>query len=204
MRSPTSLISTCREKLHEKHVATKRMFSSRENFVRAMEVNETATGRDEERTFWKNEDLDLTPPEQWTWGWYDFAAFWWSYGFSVGVWSVGSSMVAMGLNSWQCMRAPNFHPIHCSLFHFADKHSNHLRLHLPPSRCNSNSLALPNRRQMALRVPCRKPRHLGHVRLLLPHLNTSLGRPDLDCRLDDAGRLLYVHSLPLYLRQRLA
>ncbi|KAF2022731.1 hypothetical protein EK21DRAFT_82538, partial [Setomelanomma holmii] len=35
------------------------------------------------------------------WGWYDFAAFWCSYGFSVGVWSVGSSMVAMGLNSWQ-------------------------------------------------------------------------------------------------------
>jgi cytosine/uracil/thiamine/allantoin permease len=30
------------------------------------------------------------------------AAFWWSYGFSVGVWSVGSSMVAMGLNTWQC------------------------------------------------------------------------------------------------------
>lgn len=30
------------------------------------------------------------------------AAFWWSYGFSVGVWSVGSSMVAMGLNAWQC------------------------------------------------------------------------------------------------------
>jgi nucleobase:cation symporter-1, NCS1 family len=32
---------------------------------------------------------------------YDYAAFWWSYGFSTGVWAVGSSMVVMGLNAWQ-------------------------------------------------------------------------------------------------------
>jgi NCS1 family nucleobase:cation symporter-1 len=96
------LLTTVSKKFHEKKAATKRALSSRDNLIRALEVNETAYGRTEERTFWKNEDLDLTPPSQWTWGWYDFAAFWWSYGFSVGVWSVGSSMVAMGLNAWQC------------------------------------------------------------------------------------------------------
>ncbi|KAF2679127.1 uracil permease-like protein [Lentithecium fluviatile CBS 122367] len=101
MLSPNKILSSCKETLHEKRVATGRAFSSRENFIRALEVDETAHGRNEERNFWKNEDLDLTPPSQWTWGWYDFSAFWWSYGFSVGVWSVGSSMVAMGLNSWQ-------------------------------------------------------------------------------------------------------
>lgn len=78
MLSPTSLWTTCAEKFHEKHVATKRAFSSRENLIRALEVNETAHGRTEERSFWRNEDLDLTPRSQWTWGWYDFAAFWWS------------------------------------------------------------------------------------------------------------------------------
>jgi NCS1 family nucleobase:cation symporter-1 len=36
-------------------------------------MDETAHGRTEERSFWKNEDLDLTPQAQWTWGWYDFA-----------------------------------------------------------------------------------------------------------------------------------
>ncbi|KAF2111189.1 permease for cytosine/purines, uracil, thiamine, allantoin-domain-containing protein [Lophiotrema nucula] len=101
MRTPNELLVAAREKLTEKKSSTTHALSSKENFIRALEVNETAHGRSEERSFWKNEDLDLTPPSQWTWGWYDFAAFWWSYGFSVGVWSVGSSMVAMGLNSWQ-------------------------------------------------------------------------------------------------------
>lgn len=78
MLSPIVLLGSFKEKLHEKHVATKRALSSRENLVRALEVDETAHGRTEERSFWKNEDLDLTPKSQWTWGWYDFAAFWWS------------------------------------------------------------------------------------------------------------------------------
>lgn len=102
MRSPKGLLSTYNEKLYNEFAAAKRAFSSREAFIQALEVNETAHGRSEERSFRKNEDLDLTPPSQWSWGWYDFAAFWWSYGFSVGVWSVGSSMVAMGLNACEC------------------------------------------------------------------------------------------------------
>ncbi|ORY01441.1 permease for cytosine/purines, uracil, thiamine, allantoin-domain-containing protein [Clohesyomyces aquaticus] len=84
MRSPHEIVTTAREKLQQKRIVTTRALSSRENFVSAIEIDETAHGRSEERSFWKNEDLDLTPRAQWTWGWHDFAAFWWSYGFSVG------------------------------------------------------------------------------------------------------------------------
>lgn len=109
MVSANDLLTAVREKLKQKKAATRLVFSSRENLARALAVDKTAHGRTEDRTFCKNEDLDLTPRCQWTWGWYDFAAFWWSYGFSVGVWSVGSSMVAMGLNAWQCKSAPTRH-----------------------------------------------------------------------------------------------
>lgn len=103
MRSPTETYLTIRSKLHAKQTAIKQALSSRTAFLEALQVSETAHGRaPSSRSFWKNEDLDLTPRSQWTWGWYDFAAFWWSYGFSVGVWSVGSSMVSVGLNAWQC------------------------------------------------------------------------------------------------------
>jgi nucleobase:cation symporter-1, NCS1 family len=101
MLSVREVIGKYSQRLSEKRVAAKRAFESRENFVKWLETDETAHGRTEERSIWKNEDLDLTLPKQWTWGWYDYAAFWWSYGFSVGVWSVGSSMVAMGLSAWQ-------------------------------------------------------------------------------------------------------
>jgi NCS1 family nucleobase:cation symporter-1 len=101
MLSPIELLRRGCQRLREKRAAAKRAFESRDEFIKWLETDETAHGRTEERTIWKNEDLDLTPPKAWSWGWYDYAAFWWSYGFSVGVWSVGSSMVAMGLNAWQ-------------------------------------------------------------------------------------------------------
>ena len=199
MRTPNEMLIVAREKLDEKKSSTRRALSSKDNFICAIEVNETAHGRSEERSFWKNEDLDLTPPSQWTWGWYDFAAFWWSYGFSVGVWSVGSSMVAMGLNSWQCMftRLMGSRSMQLTL------PSYHLRLHLASSRRHRDRLALQNRLQMALRIPCRKPRHVGNVWQLLSHHNPLAGRPDLDISLNDARRLLLVNPLSLRLRTRM-
>lgn len=101
MVSVVETLRRSKQQWSETHLKVRRAFESRQNFIRALETDETANGRNEERTIWKNEDLDLTPPSGWSWGWYDYAAFWWSYGFSVGVWSVGSSMVAMGLNAWQ-------------------------------------------------------------------------------------------------------
>ena len=68
------------QKCQTKMESIKASFQSWEAFQRAIETDETAHGRTEERTIWKNEDLDLTPPKGWTWGWYDYAAFWWSYG----------------------------------------------------------------------------------------------------------------------------
>lgn len=78
-------------------------FSSREAFLRAIETKKAATarGQEDERNFWRNEDLDISPPQDWTWNWKNYAMFWWSYGFSCGVWTVGSSLIAIGLNWWQ-------------------------------------------------------------------------------------------------------
>jgi NCS1 family nucleobase:cation symporter-1 len=101
MVNPSILLGNSGLRIRQEYEAVKRAFKSRESFVRWLETDETAHGRTEERTIWKNEDLDLTPRQAWSWGWYDYAAFWWSYGFSTGVWSVGSSMVAAGLNAWQ-------------------------------------------------------------------------------------------------------
>ncbi|EXJ96161.1 hypothetical protein A1O1_01287 [Capronia coronata CBS 617.96] len=96
-------IAALKERSHDKYKSALRAFESPQAFVKALETKETAYGHTEERTFFRNEDLDLTPPSQWTWAWYDFAAFWWSYGFSVGVWSVGSSMVALGLTWYEAI-----------------------------------------------------------------------------------------------------
>jgi NCS1 family nucleobase:cation symporter-1 len=76
-------------------------FTSWGAFLKAIETKESRVGALEHRNPWSNADLDISPPDYWTWTWRNYVAFWWSYGFSVGVWSVGSSLVAVGLNSWQ-------------------------------------------------------------------------------------------------------
>lgn len=72
--------------------AVRRAFSSREAFIKAIETKESATERLEHRNHWKNEDLDISPPEHWTWAWWDYAGFWWSYGsyFQTQIWSLGA------------------------------------------------------------------------------------------------------------------
>ncbi|KAH8663160.1 permease for cytosine/purines, uracil, thiamine, allantoin-domain-containing protein [Tricladium varicosporioides] len=76
---------------------------SKQAFLRFLETTESRMSENEERNKWSNKDLDISPPEDWTWAWWDYAAFWWSYGFSVGVWSLGSSMMSLGLNYWQAI-----------------------------------------------------------------------------------------------------
>ncbi|KAL1306806.1 hypothetical protein AAFC00_005463 [Neodothiora populina] len=83
--------------------AIQHAFSSKDAFLSAMETKESATGQLAARNRWSNEDLDISPKKDWTWHWYDYAMFWWSYGFSTGVWSAGSSMIAIGLNWWQAI-----------------------------------------------------------------------------------------------------
>lgn len=107
------------EGLRERQRRVKEALSSKEAFLAAIETKESATGRLAHRNPWTNEDLDVSPREHWTWRWWDFAAFWWSYGmsgpnlykllanaskgFSTGVWSAGSSLVAIGLTWWQAI-----------------------------------------------------------------------------------------------------
>ncbi|OAL21134.1 hypothetical protein AYO22_08291 [Fonsecaea multimorphosa] len=79
-------------------------FSSRQAFVKYIETkpdaSSTATGS---RNHWTNEDLDVSPQSHHTWGWYDYAAFWWSYGFSPGCWYLGAALLAIGLTPGQAL-----------------------------------------------------------------------------------------------------
>lgn len=54
---------------------------STESLLEFLETKESAARTESgNRNVWKNEDLDLSPPCDWTWTWRDYAAFWWSYG----------------------------------------------------------------------------------------------------------------------------
>ena len=48
---------------------------------------------------WSNEDLDPTPPAKRTWTWVNYVIFYW--GLSFGNWTLGSTMVGIGLNWWE-------------------------------------------------------------------------------------------------------
>lgn len=50
---------------------------------------------------WSNEDLDPTPPEKRTWRWYNYVVFYWALSF--GNWTLGGTMVGIGLNWWQAI-----------------------------------------------------------------------------------------------------
>ncbi|KAJ5986045.1 hypothetical protein N7451_010410 [Penicillium sp. IBT 35674x] len=55
------------------------------------------------RNKWMNEDLDLSSSAHQTWRWYDYAAFWWSYGFVPGSWYIAASLLAIGLTPGQSL-----------------------------------------------------------------------------------------------------
>lgn len=50
---------------------------------------------------WSNEDLDPTPPRKRTWGWPNYVSFYWALSF--GNWTLGSTMVGLGLNWWEAI-----------------------------------------------------------------------------------------------------
>lgn len=87
----------------EKKRAVAQAFSSREAFVKAVETRTDVGDGETERTRWKNEDLDVSPPEHRTWTYFDYAGFWAAYGVSPGTWSVGSALIAVGLKPWQAV-----------------------------------------------------------------------------------------------------
>ncbi|BGP20404.1 hypothetical protein JCM10213_004632 [Rhodosporidiobolus nylandii] len=80
-------------------------FSSREGFKQALLVNESKfnTGSSKTGFCWSNAHLDPSPPEQRTWGYGHYLALWAAYGFSTGVWTLGSSMISAGLSPGQAV-----------------------------------------------------------------------------------------------------
>jgi nucleobase:cation symporter-1, NCS1 family len=88
--------------LREKKQHASAAFKSWEGFKRWARVPETAL--DEHNTnkggmTWSNVDLDPTPPERRNWAWYNYFVFYFVLGF--GNWTLGSTMVGIGLNWWQ-------------------------------------------------------------------------------------------------------
>lgn len=67
-------------RISQKVEAVRAACSSREALIAAIETKESAQGKLQNRNPWTNEDLDISPKRDWTWGWWDYAAFWWSYG----------------------------------------------------------------------------------------------------------------------------
>ncbi|GAA5919752.1 hypothetical protein JCM6882_003755, partial [Rhodosporidiobolus microsporus] len=52
---------------------------------------------------WSNAHMDPTPKEERTWRWWNFGGLWFAYGFSPGVWALGSSMIKAGLTPGQAI-----------------------------------------------------------------------------------------------------
>ncbi|KAK3675358.1 hypothetical protein LTR78_004868 [Recurvomyces mirabilis] len=88
----------------EKTSNLKHAFSSWDAFKDWIQVPDTALdqhGQRQEGRTWSNEDLDPTPPEKRTWRWWNYVIFYW--GLSFGNWTLGATMVGIGLNWWQAI-----------------------------------------------------------------------------------------------------
>jgi len=83
----------------------KHAFSSWHNLHEWIQVGDNSLDQGDKHgtSTWSNEDLNPTPPEKRTWRWWNFAIFYW--GLSFGNWTLGSTMVGIGLNWWQAILA---------------------------------------------------------------------------------------------------
>ncbi|RAL63675.1 hypothetical protein DID88_003718 [Monilinia fructigena] len=102
--SPAMHTATLKAQFAEKIEATKNAFKSRQGFMDLVTVQDTALdqhGHPGSDKRWSNEDLDPTPPEKRTWRWWNFVSFY--LGLSFGNWTLGSTMVGIGLNWWQAI-----------------------------------------------------------------------------------------------------
>jgi NCS1 family nucleobase:cation symporter-1 len=94
--------TTLRQTAARKAAVFKNAFHSREGFRYFIETTDTSLdqhGHNDSPQTWSNEDLDPTPPEKRTWRWWNFVTFY--LGLSFGNWTLGSTMVGIGLNWWQ-------------------------------------------------------------------------------------------------------
>ncbi|KAF2719394.1 uracil permease-like protein [Polychaeton citri CBS 116435] len=88
----------------EKAANARHAFTSWPAFKEWVQVPDDSLDGDGEKTSgptWSNEDLLPTPIEKRTWRWWNFAAFYVALGF--GNWTLGSTMIGIGLNWWQAI-----------------------------------------------------------------------------------------------------
>lgn len=77
-------------------------FQSKDAFVEWIKAPEAHEGRTQVGdSRWSNKDLEPTPPEQRTWTWYNLPLYWFSNMFGTTGWNVASSLIAVGLVSYQ-------------------------------------------------------------------------------------------------------
>lgn len=77
-------------------------FTSWEAFKEWAQVPDTALDEHSHKQSgptWSNEDLDPTPPHKRNWSWYNYVVFY--FALSFGNWTLGSTMIGIGLNAWQ-------------------------------------------------------------------------------------------------------
>ncbi|KAK5110262.1 hypothetical protein LTR62_006115 [Meristemomyces frigidus] len=101
MRRPTT--DNAKAALACKANNAKHAFSSWQAFLNWIQVPDTALDQHghKQAATWSNEDLDPTPPEKRTWRWWNYVIFYW--GLSFGNWTLGATMVGIGLNWWQAI-----------------------------------------------------------------------------------------------------
>ncbi|KZF19513.1 putative allantoin permease [Xylona heveae TC161] len=92
-------ISHFQQSAKEKAAGFRHAFSSKEAFLKYVQNPESVNETDPERARWTNRDLDPTPPEQRNWNWFNYCTYY--FGLSFGNWTLGSSMIGIGLNWWQ-------------------------------------------------------------------------------------------------------
>ncbi|KAJ9211054.1 hypothetical protein DTO166G4_7345 [Paecilomyces variotii] len=92
-----SKLSTLKDGVQEKARAFRDTVSSKEAFVAWLQNSDS--GHDSNERAWTNKDLEPTPPEKRNWNWFNYVTFFFGLGF--GNWTLGSSMVGIGLNWWQ-------------------------------------------------------------------------------------------------------
>ncbi|KAI9692296.1 MAG: hypothetical protein M1822_006527 [Bathelium mastoideum] len=97
-------ITDLRNSAQQKWVALSNAFESRQSFLAFIRTDDTQLdkhGHPGKGSSWSNEDLDPTPPEKRTWRWWNYCTFYFSVSF--GNWTLGSTMIGIGLNWWQAI-----------------------------------------------------------------------------------------------------
>lgn len=83
--------------VQEKAADFKHVVSSKEAFLDWLRTGNPEAQDGNES--WTNQDLEPTPPEKRNWNWFNFVTFFFGLGF--GNWTLGSTMIGIGLNWWQ-------------------------------------------------------------------------------------------------------